>query len=94
VKEYGGGGGVATEVEVVPTQDGGVGKFMAQKQGLRCFQICTRQKLLLTLALDGSQPLSWAVGFCQKQKHVKAQPKTPLIPLMAYTPSLITYTLR
>jgi hypothetical protein len=45
-----------------------VGNFVTQKQmkaGETYFQVCTAQKLLLVLALDGSQPLWWVVGFRQ-----------------------------
>jgi hypothetical protein len=36
-----------------------VGNYLTQKQVKRvgCFQVCTMQKLLLVVVLDGSQPL-------------------------------------
>jgi hypothetical protein len=46
------------------------------KVGETCLQVCTTQKLLLVVTLgDTANPLGWAVGFWQKQKQVKSQPK-------------------
>jgi hypothetical protein len=38
------------------------------KRGLRWFQVCKLQKLLLIVALNHSHALWLAFGFCQKQK--------------------------
>jgi hypothetical protein len=53
--------------------------FVTQKKlkvGETCLQVRTTQKLLLVVTLgDTANPLGWAVGFWQKQKQVKSQPK-------------------
>jgi hypothetical protein len=42
------------------------------------FHVCTRQKLLLVVALNDSQALWLAFGFCQKQKQLKGPTKGTL----------------
>jgi hypothetical protein len=56
-----------------------VGNYLTQKQvkskGGGCFQVCITQKLLLAVALDGSQPLWLGCCLLAKAKAGKSPTK-------------------
>jgi hypothetical protein len=60
-----------------------VGNFVTQKQlkegGIPAFKFVLRKSCFWLWLWMTVKPFGWAVGFWQKQKQLKAQPKTPLI---------------